>query len=257
MTRFRPCIDLHQGIVKQIVGSSLTDGGTPLTNFTATQDAAYYSALYRSDGLTGGHVIALGPNNDEAASSALAAFPGGLQFGGGVTADNAQAWLDRGASHVILTSFLFEQGQLSDRRLRQLVERVSPDRIVIDLSCRRRGDGWFVATDRWQTVTQTAISAEILEKLSRYCAEFLVHAADVEGLCQGIDEPLVSLLGKVSPLPCTYAGGARDLEDLHRVQELSGGRLDLTFGSALDLFGGTGVRYADCVVYNRTISAGG
>ncbi|MEN9580700.1 MAG: hypothetical protein RJA70_3709 [Pseudomonadota bacterium] len=251
MTRFRPCIDLHQGLVKQIVGGSLQDDQEPQTNFTSTENAAHYSALYRADGLTGGHVIALGPGNEQAASSALAAWPKGLQFGGGVTADNAQAWLDRGASHVIVTSFLFELGELSERRLRQLAERVPAEQVVIDLSCRRGAEGWHVATNRWQTVTSTPINAATLEKLSPYCAEFLVHAADVEGLCQGIDEELVTLLGQLTQRPCTYAGGAKDIADLERVQQLSGGRIDLTFGSALDLFGGRGVRYADCVAFNR------
>jgi phosphoribosylformimino-5-aminoimidazole carboxamide ribotide isomerase len=239
MTVFRPCIDLHQGQVKQIVGGTLTDGGAR-ENFVSDLPAAHYAALYAQDSLVGGHVIQLGPGNEEAARAALAAFPGGLHLGGGVTPENALEWLDAGASHVIVTSYLAA-----------LADVVPFERLVLDLSCRKVGDGWHVATNRWQTVTETAVDAALLRRLGTSCSEFLVHAADVEGLCQGIDEDLVRLLGDFSPLPVTYAGGASDITDLERVERLSGGRVDLTFGSALDLFGGKGVRYADCVAWNR------
>jgi phosphoribosylformimino-5-aminoimidazole carboxamide ribotide isomerase len=257
VTVFRPCIDLHGGQVKQIVGGTLSDDEQGLrTNFVSERPAEWYAARYRDDGLTGGHVIQLGPGNDAAARAALAAWPGGLQLGGGVTDQTARGWLDAGASQVIVTSYLFEGATFSRSRLRQLSEVVAPQELVIDLSCRRRGDGWFVATNRWQTVTDTRIDESLLTELAGSCSEFLVHAADVEGLCRGIDEELVSLLGKISPLPCTYAGGGRAIEDLDRVAELSSGRVDLTFGSALDLFGGSGVRYADCVAFNRAHAAG-
>jgi phosphoribosylformimino-5-aminoimidazole carboxamide ribotide isomerase len=255
VTLFRPCIDLHSGQVKQIVGGSLTDDERSLrTNFVSERSAEWYAARYRDDGLMGGHVIQLGPGNGAAARAALAAWPGGLQLGGGVTDQNARQWLDAGASQVIVTSYLFEGATFSRARLRQLSAVVAPKELVIDLSCRRRGDGWYVATNRWQTVTETRIDEALLDELATSCSEFLVHAADVEGLCRGIDEELVALLGNISPLPCTYAGGGRALEDLDRVAELSGGRVDLTFGSALDLFGGSGVRYADCVAFNRARS---
>ncbi len=258
MTLFRPCIDLHAGQVKQIVGGSLTDDEAALrTNFVSERPAEWYAARYREDGLEGGHVIQLGGGNDAAARAALAAWPGGLQLGGGVTDENARAWLDAGAGQVIVTSYLFEGAKLSFERLRRLRDVVTPRELVIDLSCRRRGDGWFVATNRWQTVTDTPVDEKTLVELSGSCSEFLVHAADVEGLCRGIDEELVALLGRISPLPCTYAGGGRAIEDLSRVAELSGGRVDLTFGSALDLFGGTGVRYADCLAWNRANSGAG
>jgi len=250
MTIFRPCIDLHQGRVKQIVGGSLTDTGA-LENFVSELPASHYAELYARDGLQGGHVIQLGPGNQRAARAALSAFPGGLQVGGGIGPDTAQEWLEAGASHVIVTSYLFDGERFDPPRLAALTDAVPPERLVIDLSCRRVGAGWHVATNRWQTVTATAIDDGLLRELSRYCAEFLVHAADVEGLCQGIDEDLVRLLGDFSPLPVTYAGGASDITDLERVESLSGGRVDLTFGSALDLFGGTLVRYADCVAWNR------
>ena len=252
MTRFRPCIDLHDGCVKQIVGGSLRDEGVgPKTHFVADRGPAYFAELYREDQCSGGHVIRLGGGNDEAAREALSAWPGGLQLGGGIEIGNARDWLEAGASKLIVTSWLFEDGELSLDRARALADRVGPEQVVIDLSCRRGEDDWWVATDRWQTVTRTRVNDETLERLSGFCSEFLVHAADVEGLRQGIDEELVSRLAEASPLPCTYAGGGRELADLERVERLSSGRVDLTFGSALDLFGGDGVRYADCVAWNR------
>jgi len=251
-TRFRPCIDLHEGRVKQIVGSTLRDSGPgPETNFVSDRDAEWFAKRYRSDELRGGHMILLGTGNDEAARRALSAWPGGLQLGGGVDIANALAWLDAGAEKVIVTSWLFEDGELSLERTRRLSRSVGPERLVIDLSCRRVAGGWRVATNRWQTITETPVSEATLHELAEFCSEFLVHAADVEGKRAGIDEALVSLLGSASPIPVTYAGGGRSLEDLSRVQALSEGRVDLTFGSALDLFGGDGVRYADCVAWNR------
>lgn len=252
MTEFRPCIDLHGGRVKQIVGSSLRDEGPePTTHFVAREDAAWFARRYREDGLREGHVIMLGPGNDEAARRALAEWPGGLQLGGGITPDNAQRWLSAGAGKLIVTSWLVAAGRLDLERAASLSRLVGRERLVIDLSCRRHEGGWRVAADRWQTLTATEVSSESLEQLAAHCCEFLVHAADIEGKCRGIDEELVALLGEGSPIPCTYAGGARHIEDLSRVEALSGGRVHLTFGSALDLFGGTLVRYADCVAWNR------
>lgn len=252
MTLFRPCIDLHQGTVKQIVGGSLTDQGAR-ENFVSDKPAEWFSALYKRDELRGGHVIQLGPGNSEPARAALSAYPGGLQVGGGVTPDNARQWLDAGASQIIVTSYLFEGGVFSHDRLRKLLDVVSPKELVIDLSCRRTENGWNVATDRWRTITEAVIDTSLLHILSESCSEFLVHAADVEGLCKGIDEELVTLLGEICEIPCTYAGGARQLSDLEKVAELSSGKVDLTYGSALDVFGGTLVKYADCVAYNRSV----
>ncbi len=254
MTLFRPCIDLHEGRVKQIVGGSLTETGAR-ENFVSDRPAREFAEMYRRDGLWGGHVIQLGPGNQEAAEAALAAFPGGLQLGGGVTPQNARAWLEKGARQVIVTSYLFEAGRFSERRLRELCDQVGREELVIDLSCRRRGGEYFVATDRWQTVTDVRVDAELLGHLSGFCSEFLVHAADVEGLCQGIEEEVVALLGRAVEIPCTYAGGAQSLEDLERVRELSGGKVDLTFGSSLDIFGGRQVKYTDCVAYNRSVGS--
>lgn len=252
MTLFRPCIDLHRGLVKQIVGGSLDSRDAPTTNFVSERDAAWYATKYRDDGLRGGHVILLGAGNDEAASSALAAWPGGLQIGGGISPANAMSWLERGADKVIVTSYLFTDRDLDFAKVEAISATVGKERLVIDLSCRRTQDGYIAATDRWQTLTNTRIDERTLEVLASYCAEYLVHAADVEGKCRGIDADLVRILGEGSPIACTYAGGAKSLEDLELVERLSGGRVDLTFGSALDLFGGKLVRYEDCVRWNRS-----
>jgi phosphoribosylformimino-5-aminoimidazole carboxamide ribotide isomerase len=218
---FRPCIDLHEGKVKQIVGGTLNDAGAR-TNFVSDRSAAWFAELYKRDDLTGGHVIMLGPANDAEARAALAAFPGGLQVGGGINLQNAVAWLDSGASHVIITSWIFQEGRLNGERLADLVKTIGKSRLVLDLSCRKRGDDYFVVTDRWRNFTDLTVSSETLCKLAESCAEFLVHAVDVEGLCQGIDRELVEKLGRWSPIPTTYAGGARTLADLEETTRLSG-----------------------------------
>src|SRR6185436_18411487 len=249
---FRPCIDLHEGKVKQIVGGTLAEGrGGLRTNFVSDRSAAWYAELYKRDGLKGGHVIMLGPGNDAEARAALAAYPGGLHVGGGVNAENARAWLDAGASHVIVTSWVFREGRVDWERLDKLVQTVGEQRLVLDLSCRKRGESYFVVTDRWQDFTELTLSAENLQKLSRSCAEFLIHAVDVEGLCRGIDRELVKKLGEWSTIPTTYAGGANSISDLEEVTRLGQGKIHLTIGSALDIFGGTGVRYEDAVAFNR------
>lgn len=251
---FRPCIDLHEGRVKQIVGGTLDSTQEHLqTNFVSDRASSWYAALYEKDDLKGGHVIQLGPGNTSAAKEALTAYPGGLQIGGGVTTDNAIDWLEAGASHVIVTSFLFDSNarfQLS--RLEKMCERVGKDRLVIDLSCRRKGDTWIVAMNRWQTATDLHVNTDTLAALSSYCDEFLIHAADVEGKCSGIDSDLVRLLGSWGQCPVTYAGGAASLDDLMLVDDLSHGKVDLTIGSALDIFGGSGVLYSDLVRWNQT-----
>ncbi len=251
--RFRPCIDLHEGRVKQIVGGTLGSATEALrTNFVSDRPAAWFATRYAEDGLRGGHVIQLGPGNETAAREALAAYPGGLQLGGGVTAENAAAWLEAGASHVIATSFLFDrEGRFRPDRLEQLLAETGRARLVVDLSCRRRDGGWIVAMNRWQTLTDLAVTPATLDALASSCDEFLVHAADVEGRCEGIDGELVAMLGGWGKRPVTYAGGASRLADLELVDRLGGGRVDLTIGSALDLFGGSGVSYRDCVAWNQ------
>jgi len=252
-TRFRPCIDLHEGKVKQIVGGTLDSDTEALeTNFVSDRDASWYAELYSSDGLNGGHVIKLGPGNEEAARSALGAYPGGLQIGGGITPENAATWLKHGASHIIATSCLFDSGgDFLPTQLASLVAETGADQLVIDLSCRRTENGWTVAMNRWQTLTNLHIDTETLDSLAGSCAEFLIHAADVEGKCGGIDTELVALLGSWGKIPITYAGGASSLDDLSLVADLSGGAVDLTIGSALDIFGGSGVCYSECVAYNQ------
>jgi phosphoribosylformimino-5-aminoimidazole carboxamide ribotide isomerase len=247
---FRPCIDLHEGKVKQIVGGTLGDAGLS-TNFISEKSAAWFAELYQRDKLFGGHVIMLGAGNEPEARSALAAFPGGLQIGGGINASNARDWLDAGASHVIVTSWVFREGRVDWDRLGELVKLIGNDRLVLDLSCRKRGEDYFVVTDRWQKFTELTLSSEMLEKLSKFCAEFLIHAVDVEGLCRGIDRELVEKLGEWTPVSMTYAGGANSLADLEDVARLGQGKVDLTIGSALDIFGGNGVKYEDCVKFNR------
>jgi phosphoribosylformimino-5-aminoimidazole carboxamide ribotide isomerase len=250
---FRPCIDLHEGKVKQIVGGTLSDApGQLRTNFISDRPASWFAELYQRDGLTGGHVIMLGAGNEDAARSALRAFPGGMHVGGGIRADNARGWLEAGASHVIVTSWVFRDGHMDAQRLADLVKTIGKDRLVLDLSCRRRGEDYFVVTDRWQKFTDLKITRETLQSLAQSCAEFLVHAVDVEGMCRGVDGELVSRLGDWTPIPATYAGGASSLADLETVTRLGQGRVDLTIGSALDIFGGTGVRYQDVVAFNRS-----
>ena len=247
---FRPCIDLHEGKVKQIVGGTLGDAGLR-TNFVSEKSAAWFAELYRRDDLRGGHVIMLGAGNDAQAWAALAAFPGGLQIGGGINAGNARDWLEGGASHIIVTSWVFREGRVDWNRLGELVKTIGKNRLVLDLSCRKRGGNYFVVTDRWQKFTEVAITPETLRKLAGSCAEFLVHAVDLEGLCRGIDRELVGKLGRWTPIPTTYAGGANSLADLEEVTLLGEGKIDLTIGSALDIFGGNGVLFADVVKFNR------
>ena len=251
--KFRPCIDLHNGCVKQIVGSTL-DGNNDeklRVNFTSEYSPAHYAAMYRQDGLTGGHVIMLGSGNEAAAVEALAAYPGGLQVGGGITESNAAAWLERGAGRVIVTSYVFSGGQLHQDRLQALARAVGRERLVLDLSCRKRGGDYYVVTDRWQKFTEVAICPATLDDLARYCGEFLIHGVDVEGKCAGIAEDLVENLGRWTPLPTTYAGGVTSMEDLSMVKGLGRNRLDVTIGSALDIFGGRGITYAEAVAFNR------
>lgn len=244
--RFRPCIDIHNGKVKQIVGGSLRDAGDAASeNFVSELDAAFYAGFYREKGLSGGHVILLNPLSSDyyeatraQAMRALAAYPGGLQLGGGVNERNAAEFLDAGASHVIATSYVFREGRVDYGNLRRLSGETGRERLVLDLSCRRREDGYYIVTDRWQKFTDVRLSHAVLDELSGYCGEFLIHAADVEGRAAGIDGELVRLLGSWSGIPVTYAGGVGSLDDLRSLRTLGQGRLDVTVGSALDLFGG-------------------
>jgi phosphoribosylformimino-5-aminoimidazole carboxamide ribotide isomerase len=235
------------------VGGSLSDSGESLrTNFVSEKSSAWFANLYRQDKLAGGHIIMLGPGNEAAAREALGAWPGGMQIGGGIHSGNAAEYLAAGASQVIVTSYIFKDGRVEWKKLEELSKQIGPEKLVIDLSCRRRGGDYFVVTDRWQKFTDLILSRETLDRFAPYCAEFLVHAVDVEGLCRGIDSELAGKLADWSSLPATYAGGAKSLEDLQLVEELGRGKIDLTIGSALDIFGGSGVRYSDAVAFNAS-----
>ncbi|WP_300460670.1 phosphoribosylformimino-5-aminoimidazole carboxamide ribotide isomerase [Desulfobacula sp.] len=250
--KFRPCIDLREGKVVQIIGGTLKDLDKvlPVTNFQTGRAPSEFADMYRKDGLTGGHVISLGPGNTDAALSALTAYPGGLQIGGGITPSNAERYLDAGASHVIVTSYVFSNGRIDLPKLQSLVHRVGKDNLVLDLSCRKKDDRFWIVTDRWQKYTDVAVNKETLVHLASYCDEFLVHGVDVEGRMQGIQTDLVALLGEHCPIPVTYAGGAGDFSDLDLVKRLGQNRVDLTIGSALDIFGGT-IPYRDVVKWHR------
>ena len=248
--QFRPCIDIHNGKVKQIVGGSLSDEGNQAKqNFESMQDASYYARMYQKDGLLGGHVILLNPPSSEyfestksQALSALKAYPSGLQIGGGINAENAKEYLEAGASHVIVTSYVFKNGQIHWENMKKLFEAVGKERIVIDLSCRKKEDGYYIVTDRWQKFTDVKLTVSTLEEIADYCDEFLVHGVDVEGKSAGIDEELAAILAKYSLKggnKITYAGGIGCMEDLEKFQKLTHGKVDFTIGSALDLFGGT------------------
>lgn len=244
---FRPCIDIHNGKVKQIVGGSLTDeGDAAAENFVSEKQAADYAALYREKGLRGGHIILLNAKNSRyyqedlvQAEGALAAWPGALQIGGGVDADNAPFFIQMGASHVIVTSYVFVDGDIRYDRLEKLVQAVGREHVVLDLSCRKKEEQYFVVTDRWQKFTKQPLQAELLQKLSSYCDEFLVHAVNVEGTGTGVDRELLSLLAWESQVPITYAGGIGSMEDMETIYREGGGRVNFTVGSALDLFGGS------------------
>ena len=237
--QFRPCIDLHKGKVKQIVGSSLTDtDNSAQVNFESDRLPEDFVSQYRNDNLRGGHVIKLGPGNDEAAEAALKAWPKGLQIGGGVNAENAAALIAMGASHVIVTSYVFKDGKVNFDHLDKLLAAVGKDQLVLDLSCKERDGEYFIVTDRWQNFTDTKINEATLTQLAGYCDEFLVHAASVEGLMAGPDLKLVKLLADHSPIPVTYAGGIASMEDIEAVRTAGKNKIHITIGSALDIFGG-------------------
>jgi phosphoribosylformimino-5-aminoimidazole carboxamide ribotide isomerase len=243
---FRPCIDIHNGKVKQIVGTSLQDSGNRAKeNFVSEKNADFFAALYKEAVIKGGHVILLNPAGSEyyeetkrQALAALGAYPGGLQAGGGITPENALDFLNAGASHVIVTSYVFRDGRIHYDKLKQLRDTVGRQRVVLDLSCRKTADGYRIVTDRWQKITEEAMEEALLERLAEYCDEFLVHAVDVEGKSEGIEEELIGFLGRWRGLPVTYAGGVQSYGDLERIRELGRNRVHVTVGSALDLFGG-------------------
>ena len=243
---FRPCIDIHNGQVKQIVGGSLNDEIELVKeNFVSKQDAAYYAKLYQKKNIQNGHIILLNSKDSdyyevtkEQALLALSAYPKGLQIGGGITPDNAGEFLEAGASHVIVTSYVFSDGNLNWEHLQEMVEAVGKEQLVLDLSCRKKDGKYMVVTDRWQKFTNLELNLQLLKDLSAYCAEFLIHAVDVEGKANGIEEELVCILGEYDGIPVTYAGGVHTLDELKKLKEAGHNRVHVTIGSALDLFGG-------------------
>lgn len=245
--KFRPCIDIHNGKVKQIVGGSLTDlKDQAEENFVSEQDAAFYAQLYRKEGLQGGHVILLNGKDSpyyeatrQQALQALQAYPKGLQIGGGVTPENAQGYLEAGASHVIVTSYVFKDGEISWEKLEKMEQAAGRKHLVLDLSCRKKEDKYFVVTDRWQKFTDVPVTLELMKKLGDHCDEFLVHAVDVEGKANGVETELAELLSEYTDHPVTYAGGVGSMKDIQDLRIYGKDRLDVTVGSALDLFGGS------------------
>ena len=244
--KFRPCIDIHNGKVKQLVGGSLKDKGNQAEeNFVSEKNAEDFAQLYKKDNLTGGHIIILNAGGSEffkeskkQAMFALKAYPNGMQIGGGVTAINADDYIKAGATHVIVTSFVFKDGKVNYGNLKSLVKAVGKEHIVLDLSCRKKDGQYYIVTDRWQKFTDEKVNLETLKKLSEYCDEFLIHGVDVEGKSAGIDEELAKILGEFDMIPVTYAGGIASLEDIEHFRKKTGGKVDFTIGSALDLFGG-------------------
>ena len=238
MSLFRPCIDLHNGTVKQIIGGTLDDNESPVTNFVSEKTPSYYAELYKQDNLSGGHIIRLGEGNDEAAKEALAAWPGNLQIGGGINCKNAASWLDAGASSVIVTSAVFRDGMIDYEELDKLCYAVPAEKLVLDLSCRKKDGKYLVVTDRWTKFTECELNKQLLNRLANCCSEFLIHAVDVEGKCAGIDKELLELLSEYSPITCVYAGGVRNFDDIYAIEQCGKGKVAYTIGSALDIFGG-------------------
>lgn len=246
---FRPCIDLHDGKVKQIVGSTLGyENQAVVENFSSEHDSTYYAQLFAKNNLTGGHVIMLGVGNEEAAIRALQAYPNGLQVGGGITADNAQRYIEAGASHVIVTSYIFHDGMLDMERLQKLITSVGKEKLVIDLSCRKRNGKWYVVTDKWTKFSDFEVNAASIKEIEQYCDELLIHAVDVEGKRSGMQEELVRDLAQWTSIPTTYAGGVRSIDDLKKFESIADGKLHVTIGSALSIFGGD-LEYETVVSY--------
>ena len=244
--KFRPCIDIHNGKVKQIVGGSLTDVQDQASeNFVSEQDASFYAELYKKAGIKGGHVILLNGHDSpyyestkEQAILALHTYPGGLQIGGGVNPENAGEYLSAGASHVIVTSYVFKDGRISWENLNKMKETVGKEKLVLDLSCRRKDGKYYIVTDRWQKFTDIEMNSQTLEMFSEYCDEFLIHAVDTEGKAKGIEPQIAKIMGEYCTIPSTYAGGISSFDDLDTLKELGRGKIDFTIGSALDIFGG-------------------
>lgn len=246
--RFKPCIDLHNGFVKQIIGSSLSDSSESLvTNFQSENSPAWFAELYKKHGLTDGHIIKLGPNNEQAAQEALKTWPDAFHLGGGVNEENAIQWLESGAKAVIVTSYIFSKGNIDQNKLEKLSKLVGKDRLVLDLSCRYKDGAYWVVTDRWQNFTNTKITNDTLDFFAKFCQEFLIHGVDVEGKSSGIENDLVKILGRWAKIPVTYAGGISSWQDIEEIKKSGQEKIDFTIGSALDIFGGKGFTFEEIV----------
>lgn len=243
--KFRPCIDIHNGHVVQIVGSSLRDeNDSAQNNFVSEKDSAYYANLYKEHGLSGGHIIILNGRDSEyyeatkaEAIKALKAYKGGMQIGGGITDKNAEEYILAGASHVIVTSYVFSDGDICYNNLKRLNSAVGREHICLDVSCRMRNGKYYVVTDRWQKFTDVVLDENLIVSLSEYCDELLVHAVDVEGRKAGINATIAGILEK-SPIPVTYAGGISSLDDIAKIRSIGNNKIDFTIGTALNIFGG-------------------
>ena len=175
---FRPCIDIHNGKVKQIVGGSLKDEAGASENFVSEYDAAFYADFYKKQSIKGGHVILLNkagtPEYESTKKQALLAlhtYPGGLQVGGGITPDTAGEFLNAGASHVIVTSYVFQDGCIHMDRLEKLVSSVGKEHLVLDLSCRKKEGKYYIVTDRWQKFTEAELNYKLLCELEKYASD--------------------------------------------------------------------------------------
>ncbi|MDO4509913.1 MAG: phosphoribosylformimino-5-aminoimidazole carboxamide ribotide isomerase [Lachnospiraceae bacterium] len=243
--KFRPCIDIHNGHVVQIVGSSLRDeNDSAQNNFVSEKDSAYYANLYKEHGLSGGHIIILNGKDSEyyeatkaEAVKALQTYKGGMQIGGGITDKNAEEYILAGASHIIVTSYVFSDGEICYNNLNRLNSAVGREHICLDVSCRMRNGKYYVVTDRWQKFTDVVLDENLIVSLSEYCDELLVHAVDVEGRKAGINATIAGILEK-SPIPVTYAGGISSLDDIAKIRSIGNNKIDFTIGTALNIFGG-------------------
>ena len=243
--KFRPCIDIHNGHVVQIVGSSLRDeNDSAQNNFVSEKDSAYYANLYKEHGLSGGHIIILNGKDSEyseatkaEAIKALQTYKGGMQIGGGITDKNAEEYILAGASHIIVTSYVFSDGKICYNNLNRLNSAVGREHICLDVSCRMRNGKYYVVTDRWQKFTDVVLDENLIVSLSEYCDELLVHAVDVEGRKAGINATIAGILEK-SPIPVTYAGGISSLDDIAKIRSIGNNKIDFTIGTALNIFGG-------------------
>ncbi|KAF6005708.1 hypothetical protein HII12_005282 [Brettanomyces bruxellensis] len=250
MTTYVGCIDIHGGKVKQIVGGTLNQDDTEQskntcksnleTNFVSEKSSSYYAKLYEEHGIIRTHVIKLGSleENNRVAIEALKAWPKHLQIGGGINDTNAKYWIQQGADKVIVTSWLFPKGQFDKSRLERISQLVGKEHLVVDLSYFDAGgveQGRLLSYSRG-----TARNSSFMQLM-------------LKAFCKGIDQELVAKLAEWCTSPIVYAGGAKSIDDLKLVDKLSHGRVDLTFGSALDLFGGKLVRFKDCCKWNQQL----